>query len=383
MANRKFNDNVRNSRDSSRVPPIRIGGPNRSPAVSMDADNDGRRIVLEDPEPMTRAAVDWNRLEGELALTPIEQAVFGAHWRRGVPRYRLPRELGITPSRASAVCGAVLVKLRSVPAARSCFGLEPIQHSRAPLYREHIRPGQRCYSLSALDQTFLEIMQQEKYSALISQRDPSEIRKPRVFQARTAGSIFLTLEKLHEQAKLEGAKRDRIGERAHSARIALEESERALEDLVEAGKTSEAEAVLAEKPWPSEAHERKLTAARSKIGTATATLAAARVALDKQAEIVGKIEAEIEARRHEAFLREFDPAKAKMLSLMSEFAEACNEVRTISARHGLDGYRLAFELFPYAGDEAMGDTERSGRLGVINAIGQLSYNLAYGFQRAV
>jgi hypothetical protein len=334
---------ARNSRDSARVDPIRLGR-DRLPVLSLDAvDDSGRKIIPGAQRTPEYCWADWNGVARAAGLTRAEQLVFFQHWRDG---QQSAVAMGLTPHQLAAINRGIRLKLR--------------KHAVA------LRPF-----LAYLSEP--EIILEENFTTV----------RNREILSTTVRSFTLTLDKLGENLKAESAKLERIQERTHVARVAHEEAERSLEALIETGKAEESEAILTEQKWPSEAHERKVIAARKLITTTAATLSASKSAMDKQAGIVTQVSQEVEGRKYEAFLVAFDPARAKMHRLMSEFAQACLEVRMISSQHGIDGYKLAFELFPYGVDGEMSTEERLRRIGVMNSVYGLADHLGYAYARAV
>lgn len=191
-----------------------------------------------------------------------------------------------------------------------------------------------------------------------------------------------TLNELNSQLAAERSKHDRLGERTHNARLALESAEKELESLLRATTDEQISAALEEKSSPVP-DSRKLSAARSKVAAAESTLTAQRTAMEMQAAVVEGIEAEIAARRHEAFAAELAPARRKAMDLMSKFCAAACELEGISRKHGVTGYALASSLLPIdPADPITGSTERCGRIALINGALSLNYHLAC-FGRAV
>lgn len=356
----------------ARVEPIRIG-PERAPALSIDQLRGASCIA--DPEPGVEAHFDWSRFLRTLSY--LEQRVFLAHWREGTPRYRLAEQLRITPRAAGEAYAAIVLKLRG-PFAVSSLSLERASNSRSIVYRDRA-----TWMMGTIDQSFCEIMHQENFISLISQRDPAKIEKRRRFCPRTVGSKMKTiLTDLTKSLASEKSKRDRLAERVHQAGLAVNAAEVELGTLQRSVSEEQVIAALAEQPVAC-IDARKLAAAEGKLRGAESIFDAQKIALDRQAAVVVRIEDEIYAGRHEAFVTELEPSKVKVMALMKQFCEAAAELDAIAGKHGVGPEALGRALFGYRHGDFSGHMEDVLRGGLINHAITLRLNLAREFAKAV
>jgi hypothetical protein len=260
----------------------------------------------------------------------------------------LPRALGLTPRQVSSALDAVDAALRKIKNghAASSFSMEPATRSLALSYREQLQTGRRIFTLSRLDQTFIDVIAHER-SSLFSQRETNQIGPRRIVKTPIAGR-FMTIEKLRSNLADAKAKLDRLVERQRKAASMLRDAEIDLDALQVDGAKAQVQAALDEATWSEAEHAKKLTTARAKISAAESAIVACRGAVAAQQVVVEGVESEIAGRKLELLQRALTPAMKKdLFAKMQDFCNAAIAIRSVAREHGFyDGLAVTQELFP-------------------------------------
>ncbi len=191
-----------------------------------------------------------------------------------------------------------------------------------------------------------------------------------------------TIIELNEKKAAEAAKLERMRERAHSANLALEDAVRELERAETRFKDEQEDALLNERTFSPAAGEKAIREAGAKVTTARASLTSARAVVTKQSAICEGIEAQIQARRHEAFMNELTPARSALLDEITNLVRAAAAVNDIGARHQVDAYTLGYALLPAAdpSDELSDFVFRMMLGSLLNDAIKLRQYLAYRYE---
>ena len=346
----------------ARPHPPRLG-PDRLPALSLDTDTGRIPEQAEPTEAAVRVAFDYEAFIREYPLTAIERVVCRAYFQRDIEAYELPSRLGLTPKQAKTALANILAKLadaggvsrvRSGHSTRRRRKVKPqgeaLKRSPPLAYCETLPSGRRVWNLATLTPGFLEtllIERQNLYSPY-SQRDADNLQKTGAICPGTYRSLMATIIELNEKKAAESAKLERISERSHSANLALEDAARALELAETRFKDEQEDALLNERTFSPAAGEKAIREAGAKVTTARAALISARAVVAKQSALCEGIEAQIQGRRHEAFMNELAPARTKLLDGIANLVRDAWAVNDIGARHQVDMYTLGRGMFPPA-----------------------------------
>jgi hypothetical protein len=326
-----------NPRDSSRVAPLRIGGRDEFGRQRVASSLELAGDVLA-PEPSSRLVIDdWKRFEGLLRLTLIQQIVFNGHFKKGIERHRLPRALGLTPRQVSSALDAIdtgLTRLRNGPRASS-FSLVPATQSLSLVYREQLQTGRRIYTLSRLDQTFLDVIANER-SSLFSQRDRSQIAQRQTRSVTIGvGRPMSTIDKLERTVTGERGKLDALIDKQTKAWAVRRELGNDYLSI-EVGRSAGS--------WEA---NQELVKLRPQIDSADRVLDAIRAEVGTQNDAVEAAEGKLHLARREAAALAIAPLKKPLFDAMRSFTEAAAKIRAVSHQHGFyDGFVLGQELFP-------------------------------------
>ena len=327
--------------NSYRVPPLRVGG----------KDEFGRQRVASPLElapepaivPATEAWVAWDLIPAVAGFTRQERAVWNACWRNGTASGTM---LGLTPHQLGAGNREILRKLRK--------------------------------NLDALRPFLGYLNQSELFLSNSWATDRS-----RASLGYLVRNIRMTIAELNETKTTEAAKLQRISERVHTARVALEDAEGAANKIERALRSEQENAVLDELPWPTPDAEKKIAAARVKVSTAESMLSAVQGAAEQQAQIVEGLEGEITARRLEGFELALEPAKERAFAAMREFCEAAVELNVLANAHGIHSHQLAASLYPIGRDPLDGLAERLGRCDLLTHAIRFQNELWHRYRKAV
>jgi hypothetical protein len=298
-----------------------------------------------DPEPDYLRDVDWTLLASSLRLNSIETRVLLAIWGQGFPVRRLHIKLGISQRKAWQLYGSVRSKLGIVDRhlIGGCLSLEPVSNSRRLTYVDRLPSGARVSSLAFLDERFQQIMHEEKFRGLISERDPLEFQQPARFRARLGAKM----EDLHKQLHDERARAIRVAEKVEDARLAFKGIDAEIDALNRAMDEEQIEANLQERPANVAAATKKLASLEGTRREKRAALTGAERALERQAEIIREIEGQIAAKRHEAFLRATADVRSKIRSMVEELGATALEYDNACREHGMDAWEMGRALFPW------------------------------------
>lgn len=194
---------LRNSLDSSHVTPIRLA---RRPVLSLDAeihpDDDESYslfdIVGDHEAQLSSPTIDWKTALKDARLSKLERMAI-EEARKGTPEYRLHEALNCKPKAASRALASALQKVESSLDSEH-VSLPPVSHSRRLVYRERLPSGHRRPALSpiVLTPVFQQVMEAEKYSGLLSQRDPRSFQKKRPVLRRTIRRVFFMVIEINE-----------------------------------------------------------------------------------------------------------------------------------------------------------------------------------------
>jgi hypothetical protein len=286
----------------------------------------GGNKSLEIPEPEFSRRIDWRALAGALGLTQSETRLFLAHWHDGIPVSRLHLRLKITRHAAAILYAAVKGKLGINPQAISgCLSVEPVSDSLRPAFRDRLASGARPWALGQFGEEFPEIMHAEKYFRLFSQRDAAEHPKSRVFCAGKIGAPMPN--DLQTTLKAEQSKLERIAERLHAGRVAVESTERDLRTAAVELAEEMSAAVLADREPVPGPFEKRISKVQATLDTQRGALAGAVAAHQKQCEIVGGIEGVIQANHHADVIARARPMCKRFAELTDELGRLALEVR--------------------------------------------------------
>jgi hypothetical protein len=205
--------NMRNSRDSARPRPIRLGGKDRKSCLSLDqrlndSSTDGLRLADTQATSDADLIPCLNLREAAKAaqLTRRESAAL-LHTQRGTPLYKLANALRCRPCQAKRALETAQLKIRNLQRERNerdrLIDYIPVPDSVRLTFRERSVRG-RPYALISLDQLFVEIMAEEKFFGLVSQRDPGSYEKRRVGLGAGRGRLILfAIEVREEEVRIE------------------------------------------------------------------------------------------------------------------------------------------------------------------------------------
>ena len=342
-------------RDSSRVDPIRLNRQRVLPLNRIDAHGKERMCDIAEPEPEFCAEVDWNGIVRAANLTRLESRIFLTHWRGGVPKHKLPVALGCGWSDVDRAYRSVVQKVLTAasPGVAGNFNLAPVKNSLRPAYLQRFRSGVRTHSLAGLDVDFQEIMLDEKYNRLISERDPGEFLR----RSFVLSPIVMELHKLHDDLRAAQLKLDGHVVKSQAIDDEIMALESNLDELMGADDNTLLSPDYAERVSSAELSLKALTEKRR----------AYQIVIDRARAEVLVIEDKIHQRRHEAFMLDFrEPAKGSIPSL-HQLADKFKTIQEIGIKHKIDGCQLAIDLRP-----DVNSMVRNYELKAINALLELA-----------
>ena len=325
----------------SRIQGVRIGGRDENGHQRTAC---GLEQVAETAvEAPTRAWADWDQIAVVAGLSRRERAAWCHCWRNGATSGVM---LGETPHSLAAINREITKKLRkNRDVLRPYLGFLPEAEKNCQFYWS---TAQSRASLGALSR-----------------------------------SLRVTIAELNEKKTTEAAKLVRIGERVHTARVALEDAEGAANKIEVALRAEQERAVLDELPWPTPAADKQLSAARAKVLSTEAGLSATMAAMATQERIVEGLEGEICARRLEGFELALEPVKQRAFAAMREFCESAVELNVLANAHGIHSHQLAASLYPIGRDPLDGLAERMGRCDLLTHAIRFQNELWYRYRKAV
>ena len=358
--NRAGTDSVR--RSSTRVDGIRLG-PDRKRALSLD----GTRVPeMPAVEASMWAVVNWDGFATAAAFTRFERSVFLHIWRDNVPRYRVHQLIGCTPREVALAYAAILTKMR-IGGAHGHVSFQSMPDSLRPAFRERLQGGGRPWALGQVGPEFAEIMAEEKYIGLLSQRDPSFFEKRGVFcPVQVGANMQRSIEKLRADATAERTRMIRIGERLHRPHLDHEAAEKELAATQAEIGAAEAQAIIEDKPSPGPAMRGKLAKLQTALHSAEVEFRAVATAHRLREKLEG-IESEITLRHHEAFALKLKSPAAELQSLMEALTAKAIECDEVAREFGIDGINFATSLFQVADPSQWSSSPRMAACTLFNS----------------
>jgi len=335
--------------------PIRLGGFDVNKSIdALGAGEDKRPLAerIAAPEPETRLLVDWERIARRARLSRLEKKIFDAHWRHEIPRYRLARELGITPRAATRCVESIALKLRGLGrTAIDCFCDAAAWNSAALARSERgkQRPAPPTWTPAPFDKFCFEVMQHERFIHLISQSYSAETEKGIGFWGRISRREFV--EQLAEMRKrlkeVERPKLAQLIETEKNPRAAYHAAVEAQGNLRERHANEEAESIFKNEIWPSREARQRVEEAEERVEATAATAKAASVAMRRQQEIVDQLEIEVQSKKHLGFAAALRPLKQAAVRAMEACAAEVKKIPALAAEWEVSGDQVQFELFPH------------------------------------
>jgi hypothetical protein len=189
------------------------------------------------------------------------------------------------------------------------------------------------------------------------------------------------MKELNIRLTQEKAKLQRLIERGRVAALAAREARGIFAGLESGLESAQAQAVLAEKPWPSPEAEKKLGPARAAVANAEKECDAIEKGCATQSEIIREVEGEIEASRQAACLAELGPCRDRINKLIGQLGGEIANALEIGGRHRAPGYDFGLLLFPPESpllpeDRTTYVLEVAARMGIFNSVRQLAALLA-------
>jgi hypothetical protein len=330
------------------------------PAIGIAQEPDGirlggRRVLsidglkaahLASPEPAVARCIDWKALAAGLGLSALETRLFLLHWSKGIPISRLPGRLKISAHAASKLYASVRAKLGIAgQTVTGCLSLEPVSDSLRLVHKERLPSGLQVSSLARLDHTFLEVMREENYFSLISQRDPGEFQKPARICAGVVEPIIKGVSmSLEEKLKLESAKLGRIGERLHAGRIALETAQADLNNARVELDGEMSASVLEDRLANTEGMQKKVQKLQTVLDSKRSELSGAETAHRQQAGVVQTLEDQRLAGLRSAVIAEVRPEIAQYVALQNQLGQLAFDIQGKLTKHGNQHVQVG-ELF--------------------------------------
>jgi hypothetical protein len=327
------------SKISMRIKPIVLGG---QYVVRLDGANEPR-INLPEPSPiilnlaqvLESAGFDSDEIEYLLATRVNGIQRCDVHQHLGWPRAKVDRVHRTFTAKLAAGIRPPEAEIRFATGSSTAIAVQ-----------ERIDSGQRIWSMgnAPASEVFLEEIARARSRSIVISSLPARGNSRQCIRGKLR-IMRLQLHEVEASLKVERLKLSDLLGKSYVVDGEIAAAETELDGLNKNLREDEETVLLDEGHRPDKTLPKRIEAAEKRLAEIQRRAGAFSGAILKQKTTVDRLQGEIDTRRMEAFRLEVNQPAAEIRKLISDLAGHATAIQETAAKHQIDGYTLALEIF--------------------------------------